>query len=137
MANYISLLNLPDAILAIGPMVNWWDGGGKGERFIQLVKPLLKRGIRDKETFMVRVVERFYKLNVLKLFDNMYNLFDVKKISEPKEDNAPEEYYLANDGSLRPISERYVVSDDEGDDSEEGDDDDDDDDDDILQTAVK
>ena len=31
----------------LGPLVNWWDGGGKGEKFIQLVKPHLPRGIRE------------------------------------------------------------------------------------------
>ena len=123
MSNYISLLNLTGAIMALGPMVNWWDGGGKGERFIQLIKPLLKRGIRDKNTFMVRVLERFYKLLVLGLFDKMYQVFDNKESPLPKENNGPAQYYLTSDGRMRPVSEKFEVASDTEDDEDDQEDD--------------
>ena len=43
--NYMSLCNLISMMLLIGPLVLWWDGGGKGERFIQMVKPHIQRGV--------------------------------------------------------------------------------------------
>ena len=114
-SNYVSLLNLTQLILLLGPLVNWWDGGGKGERFIQLIKPLITRGVRTNDTFMVRVVERFYKLRVLTLMDEKYNLFSP---SDNANNNCTKiegfaEYYFDQDGNLRPVED--FVGDDEDD----------------------
>jgi hypothetical protein len=38
--NFPCLLNLPDAMARFGPLTNLWEGGGQGEKFLQLVKPL-------------------------------------------------------------------------------------------------
>ena len=102
-SNYISLLNLAGAIRAFGPMVNWWDGGGKGERFIQLIKPLITKGLRDVDWFMVRVVERFFKLDVLKRLDSMYSIFEKKDKGATKETTHDE--YVLVEGALRPLEE--------------------------------
>ena len=65
-ANYISLFNLAPAMVWLGPLVNWWDGGGKGERFIQEIKPHIPRGVRAaSDTFFLRLMERVYKTKTL------------------------------------------------------------------------
>ena len=35
-SNFVSLLNLVEMLLLFGPLINYWDGGGKGEKFIQV-----------------------------------------------------------------------------------------------------
>jgi hypothetical protein len=100
-SNYVSLLNIPEAILAFGPLVNWWDGGGKGEKFVQLIKPLITRGVRDRDTFFVRILERVYKLRVLSHFNAVYSLFE----ADPNDTDTRAEYYLADDGTLQPVDE--------------------------------
>ena len=42
-SNYLSLSNVIPMMLLLGPLILWWDRGGKGERFIQLVKPHIKQ----------------------------------------------------------------------------------------------
>ena len=39
--NFLSLLNLPNQILHMGPLRNRWEGGVQGEGFLRLVKPTL------------------------------------------------------------------------------------------------
>ena len=34
-SNYVSSLNLIHTMKELGPLINFWDGGGKGERYIQ------------------------------------------------------------------------------------------------------
>lgn len=71
--NYMSLLNLIESIAELGPLVLWWDGGGKGERFIQDIKPHIPRGVRNDQTFFyVRLTERVYKMRCLFYLENRY-----------------------------------------------------------------
>ena len=109
-SNYISLLNLTGAILSIGPLVNWWDGGGKGERFIQQVKPLITKGVREADTFFVRILERLYKLNCIDHFRVLFDLFP-KQDENSSNKSGPAEYFLAADGMLKPISELPTMAD--------------------------
>jgi hypothetical protein len=37
--NFVCLLNLPQVIRQYGPIRNYWEGGGMGEKIIQLIKP--------------------------------------------------------------------------------------------------
>ena len=37
---YIYLTNIPDTMHQFGPIHNYWEGGGMGEKLIQLIKPL-------------------------------------------------------------------------------------------------
>jgi hypothetical protein len=46
-SNFMSLLNLLPMMEELGPLILWWDGGGKGERFIQQIKPHIKKGVRE------------------------------------------------------------------------------------------
>ena len=43
--NYLSIFNIPEMMRRHGPVVNYYDGGGKGEKGIQQVKPHLTKGI--------------------------------------------------------------------------------------------
>ncbi len=44
-SNYLSLPNLVAMVTVYGLLVNFWDGGGKGEKFVQQVKPYITRGV--------------------------------------------------------------------------------------------
>ena len=68
-ANFLSLLNLVRIIKQLGPLCNMWDGGGKGERYIQQIKPHVPRGVRDNGNFFICLVEKLYKLRVVELLE--------------------------------------------------------------------
>jgi hypothetical protein len=72
-SNYVSLLNLAPTIKRLGPLINYWDGGGKGERYIQEIKPHISRGIRDSTNFFVRIMERVYKFDCISLVEKSMN----------------------------------------------------------------
>jgi hypothetical protein len=76
-ANYMSLPNLLSMMHLLGPLVLWWDGGGKGERFIQSVKPHIKRGIReDVHSFFERLLQKLFKVQQVELLEKRYGLSD-------------------------------------------------------------
>jgi hypothetical protein len=77
-SNYVSTLNLARTIQHIGPLINFWDGGGKGERYIQEIKPHIPRGIRDGKLFFVRLMEKVYKLDCLKKIEGSIPEKDLK-----------------------------------------------------------
>ena len=68
-SNYASLVNLMAAMRLFGPLTNFWDGGGKGERYIQEIKPYLPRGSHDGLFFLVRVLERVFKFDCIRLIE--------------------------------------------------------------------
>ena len=73
--NYMSLPNLLVMMLLIGPLTLWWDGGGKGERFIQVVKPHIKHGIReDVLSFFVNLLNKLYQTMQLEQLEIRYGL---------------------------------------------------------------
>ena len=73
--NYMSLINLLKIMELIGPLVEWWDGGFKGEKFIQLIKPLIKRGVReDVLSFFQNIMDKLYQGNQLELMGKLYSL---------------------------------------------------------------
>ena len=74
-SNFMSLLNLPPTMSKLGPMVLWMDGGGKGERFIQEVKPHIKRGVReDAQSFFNILTGKVYKMRQIKYIEQRYCL---------------------------------------------------------------
>lgn len=75
-SNYMSLLTLADIIRLLGPLVNWWDGGGKGERFIQEVKPHVQRGLRDQGKFFEKLMNRVYKTHCYKTIEEHLEMAD-------------------------------------------------------------
>lgn len=75
--NYMSLSNLLKMMRSIGPLVLWWDGGGKGERFIQVVKPHIKKGVReDALSFFSNLLEKLFRVRLLDLFEKRFGLYD-------------------------------------------------------------
>jgi hypothetical protein len=72
-SNFMSLLNLIPMMEELGPLILWWDGGGKGERFIQQIKPHIKKGVReDAPNFFVGLMEKMYRLRVIELLEERY-----------------------------------------------------------------
>jgi hypothetical protein len=68
--NYMSLRNLILILRVLGPLVLWWDGGGRGERFIQVVKPHIKRGVRgDALLFFVSLLEKLFRVRLIDILD--------------------------------------------------------------------
>ena len=85
-ANYMALSNLLAIILKLGPLVLWWDGGGRGERFIQCVKPLIKLGVRgDALNFFADLLERLFKNRTLEMFSSRFGFRPEDGTSEPEE----------------------------------------------------
>ena len=73
-ANYMSLMNVLTMMVFLGPLILWWDGGGKGERYIQLVKPHIKRGVRgDLISFFTRLLEKLFKVSQMELLEKRYS----------------------------------------------------------------
>lgn len=61
-------------MLVLGPLILWWDGGGKGERYIQLVKPHIKRGVRgDIDSYFTRLLEKLFKVMQMELLEKRYS----------------------------------------------------------------
>ena len=72
-------------------MVLWWDGGGRGERFIQLVKPHIKRGVRgDALNFFVSLIEKLFRVRIIDIFENRYEM-NGNGNGEPMENELEEE----------------------------------------------
>lgn len=72
-SNYMSLRNLVPAMRWLGPLVNFWDGGGKGEKYIQEVKPHISTygGVRSKAPqFYPRLLERVYKHKAIQMIES-------------------------------------------------------------------
>ena len=73
--NYMSLFNLLYMMCMMGPACEWWDGGFKGEKIIQTVKPHIKRGIRsDSENFFVNLMNKLYRYIQLEIMEKQYGL---------------------------------------------------------------
>lgn len=67
-SNYISLFNLVETIQEFGPLINVWDGGGKGEKFIPSIKIHVPKGIRPKEhSYFTNLHKRVYKTRTIKI----------------------------------------------------------------------
>ena len=75
-SNYMSLVNLILAMILLGPLVEYWDGGGKGERFIQVVKPHIKRGVREdtQNLFFVNLLDKIFRILELNILEGRYGV---------------------------------------------------------------
>ena len=81
--NYMSLSNLLAMMFILGPLVEYWDGGGKGERFIQVVKPHIKRGVRDDlDSFFVNLMDKIYRGLQLDLLEILYGVAPGGKLND-------------------------------------------------------
>ncbi|KAL7556429.1 hypothetical protein ACA910_020341 [Epithemia clementina (nom. ined.)] len=57
--NFMSLLNLPDAVRRFGPLRIIWEGGTQGEEFLWYVKGEMSMGFRNN--WQKRLLTRIYK----------------------------------------------------------------------------
>jgi hypothetical protein len=94
-SNFASLVNLVSTMETLGPLTNFWDGGGKGEKYIQLVKVHIPRGARDGLKFHVRVQERVYKWDCISLIEK--SMADVDKPINHQDENADADEDSLND----------------------------------------
>ena len=39
--NFLSLLNIPDAMYQYGPLINLWEGSNQGEGYLRYAKPII------------------------------------------------------------------------------------------------
>jgi hypothetical protein len=56
--NFICLTNIPETMRKFGPIRNYWEGGGMGEKIIQLIKPLWK-GFR--KNWQVNIMDKMLR----------------------------------------------------------------------------
>lgn len=98
-SNYLSLPNLVVMMNVFGLLINYWDGGGKGEKFVQEVKPLIARGVQEYENFFPNLMEKLYKYRVLDIFAEMYQLFSADERSGETE-NAKSQFSMGTDGEI-------------------------------------
>ena len=99
-SNYMSLPNLVTMMELFGALINYWDGGGKCEKFIQKVKPLIAKGVHEYESFFVVIMEKLYKNRVIDIFKDMYSLFGSDLAAE--EEDKRRRVFIGPDGELVP-----------------------------------
>ncbi|KAL7578483.1 hypothetical protein ACA910_011550 [Epithemia clementina (nom. ined.)] len=61
--NFMSLLNLPDAVRQFSPLCNIWEGGTQGEGFLWYVKREMSMGLQNN--WQIQLLTRFYKCKSL------------------------------------------------------------------------
>jgi hypothetical protein len=65
--NFLSLLNLPEQMLNFGPLLNLWEGGYLGERYISTIKPEIVSGLRNNwQPSLYKKIMRKYFFEVMK-----------------------------------------------------------------------
>jgi hypothetical protein len=94
-----------------GPLINLWDGGGKGERFIQLVKPHIPRGVSDLPTFFVRLMERVYKMTFLKQLEDVADVTAADNDDVAEVEDEPE--YAIDDSGVVRLSDDLMEEEDD------------------------
>jgi len=101
-SNYISLFNLVPAILLLGPLINFYDGGGKGEKFIQEVKPLVPSGLREGFVqFFVSIIEKILKYRQIFYFENFLGLQAQLMSLLDEIEREWYDYYMDSDGNMK------------------------------------
>ena len=74
-SNYVSLLNIVPALRKYGPMVNLYDGGGKGEKNIPEYRALLPPGLREGiGQHFVTIVDKVYKNRQISYMEKFHGL---------------------------------------------------------------
>ena len=96
-SNYVSCLNLVPTIRQLGPLVNFWDGGGKAERYIQEIKPHIPRGVRDGGSFFVRLLEKVFKLDCIRRINHLAD--DDSEVDDDDESVLDEQNEVVEDTS--------------------------------------
>jgi len=119
-SNYISLFNLVPAILRLGPLINFYDGGGKGEKFIQEVKPLVPRGLREGFVqFFISILEKILKHRQIFYFENFLGLQTQLLALLEELEREWDDYYMDREGNMKSTDplEQAVADDSNNDES--------------------
>lgn len=125
-SNYLSLSNLISMMHLLGPLVLWWDGGGKGERFIQFVKPFIKQGVReDAKSFFSNLLEKIFRGRQLDLLESRYQLGMTKDADGSNVYDILSEMMASSQQEESPVGEDHQSSEDEEEDTETEDESDD------------
>ncbi|KAL7573340.1 hypothetical protein ACA910_011703 [Epithemia clementina (nom. ined.)] len=103
--NFMSLLNLPDAVRRFGPLRNIWEGGTQGEGFFRYVKREMSMGLQNN--WQKRLLTRIYKLKSLAMLlsvdigmeEDTFAAADEDDDSENEDDkqNHSGKYFVYND----------------------------------------
>ena len=94
-SNIASLMRLLETMLDKGPLYLWWDGGGKGEKYIQEVKPNIKNGIQgDSSQYCVGLVDKLYRIDQMALLEKRF--IHAKVGTTDESDNEEEEQPVEN-----------------------------------------
>lgn len=96
-SNYFSLQNVVAAIMLIGPLVNWWDGGGKGERIIQEIKPHLSTGVRETLNFFLNLLQKIYRFRQLNYLEQRYTTQDTVGENNEESDSEDDDDDIGDD----------------------------------------
>ena len=99
-SNYMSLPNLVQMMELFGLLINYWDGGGKCEKFIQKVKPLITRGVHEYKSFFVVIMEKLYKYQLLDIFEEMYSMFGTIGGDDVDQQEERPCFFIAPDGEV-------------------------------------
>ena len=76
--NYMSLLNLPDAMNLYGPLINLWEGANKGEGYLRFAKPMIKD--IHSVNWQVNAHSKLLRGNA---FDSVVNCHVINKCTKP------------------------------------------------------
>ena len=76
--NYLSLLNLPEAMNLYGPLINLWEGGNKGEGYLRFAKPIIKD--IHSVNWQVNAHSQLLRGNA---FDSVVNYHVINKCTKP------------------------------------------------------
>ena len=68
-SNYMSLLNLPEQMKLFGPLIEFWEGGIRGEGIIQELKHLIRDGL--KKNWQKNILKKAYNLQS---YDQLINV---------------------------------------------------------------
>ena len=76
--NYLSLLNLPEAMNLYGPLINLWEGGNKGGGYLRFAKPIIKD--IHSVNWQVNAHSKLLRGNA---FDSVVNCHVINKCTKP------------------------------------------------------
>ncbi|KAL7580479.1 hypothetical protein ACA910_004492 [Epithemia clementina (nom. ined.)] len=101
--NFMSLLNLPDAVRHCGPLCNIWEGGMQGEGFLRYVKREMSMGLRNN--WQKRLLTRIYKRKSLAMLLSADIGMEEDTLADDDDDNENEDdnqnhsgkYFVYND----------------------------------------
>ncbi|KAL7580358.1 hypothetical protein ACA910_004386 [Epithemia clementina (nom. ined.)] len=95
--NFMSLLNLTDAVRRFGPLRNIWEGGMQGEGFLLYVKHQMSMGLRNN--WQKRLLTHIYKCKSLAMLLSANIGMEEDTLADDDDDNQNHsgKYFVYND----------------------------------------